>query len=109
MSLIFVTKRIHLSVPVRNETNMSPELGTLDRLLGDDMLLDDTRAIFPDDHAFISGIHGLLSTGDVNLLTIGGVDVPMWRWRQLFGERLVLKQLKSFRLQITPQGAARVS
>ena len=87
---------------------MSPELDTLDQLLGSDMSLDVVRKIFSDDESFTRGLLGLLQNGDVQLI-VDGSDVPQWRWRELFDNGEVLGDLARFQLAITDQGAKLVS
>jgi len=84
---------------------MSPELQTLDQLLGGDMSLSVTRQLYPDDAAFVRGIHGLLAGGDVRLLR-GAEVVPEWRWRQILCKE---NDFSSLRLQISDQGVTRIS
>ena len=87
----------------------SPELETLDQLLGGDLALDVIRPIWPNDARFLVGIQGLVSAGDVLLLTRGGCEVPTWRLRQLFDDKAVLAELSGFCLCLTSQGSARVA
>jgi hypothetical protein len=86
----------------------SSELETLDQLLGGDLPLEVISKLFLSREAFEKGILGLLSCGDVVLLTVDGVKVPDWRWRELFS-RAGLQQLQQMQLKITPQGARRVN
>jgi len=88
---------------------LTPELETLDQLLGGDLPLTIVRKFYPDDTAFIRGVLGLLNCGDVRLFARGKPDVPQWQWRELFIEGTVLKKLGKLRLDITNQGAKRVS
>lgn len=88
---------------------MSPELETLDQLLGGVLSLDIILRLYPDTEAFQRGVHGLLSGGDVRLLTDEGVEVPPWRWRELFIEGGVMQALDHLMLDLTDQGARRVS
>ncbi|HMH00571.1 MAG TPA: hypothetical protein VK555_04110 [Terriglobales bacterium] len=87
---------------------MSPELETLDQLLGGDLSLALILPMYPSQEAFGRGVLGLLSCGDVVLMTTEGVEVPPWRWRKLFSDRIVFQQLENFRLRITPQGAGKI-
>jgi hypothetical protein len=87
----------------------SPELETLDQLLACDMRLDIIAQLFPSSDAFIKGILGLLSCGDVNLLSVDGVEIPEWRWRELFRDAASLQELKGLKLRVTPQGTRKVS
>ena len=74
----------------------SPELETLDQLLGGDLTLDVIRRVWSDDARFLLGVKGLVSSGDVQLLTRDGGEVPTWRWRQLFDDKSVLAELSGF-------------
>jgi hypothetical protein len=68
------------------ENPVSPELETLDQLLGGDLPLAVIRTVYPDDGGFVRGMAGLLAGGDIPLLA-DGVEVPSWRWREvLFGD-----------------------
>lgn len=87
---------------------MSPELETLDQLLGGDLPLQLIRGLYPDDTAFSDGVLALLRTGDVQLL-LDGAEVPRWRWRALFDAGDVDQELPRLSLTITDQGACRVS
>jgi len=86
----------------------SPELETLDQLLGGEMPLTTIRKLYPDNTAFLRGVLGLLNGGDVRLFSPGKPDIPQWYWQALFVEGSVLKKLTKFRLDITDQGARRI-
>jgi hypothetical protein len=88
---------------------MSPELETLDQLLGGVLPLAVIRNFYPDVYAFRLGVFGLLTSGDVCLLTIDQTDVPSWRWRELFVAGTVMKELRNMNLKITAQGAHRIA
>jgi hypothetical protein len=87
---------------------MSPELETLDQLLSGALSLAVIRNIYPDVDAFRLGVFGLLTAGDVCLLAIDHTDVPSWRWRELFVDGTVMKELGNMNLKITAQGARRI-
>ena len=87
---------------------MSPERETLDQLLTGSMSLRIVRALHPNDRAFATSIHALMRNGDV-LLTLEGVEVPRWQWRELFEAGGVTQELQRFALALTEQGARRVS
>jgi hypothetical protein len=86
----------------------SPEMETLDQLLGGDLPLSVIRELYPDDGAFMHGVLGLLNGGDVRLFAAGKPDVPSWYWRELFVQGKILNQLGNFRLDLTDQGAKRI-
>lgn len=87
---------------------MSPELETLDQLLGGNLSLAVIRNLYPDADAFRRGVLGLLKSGDVVLRTARETEVPSWRWRQLFVDGRIAGELNDFQLEITEQGAKRV-
>jgi hypothetical protein len=81
---------------------MSPELETLDQLLGGDLPLATIRGLYPDDASFQRGVLGLLQEGDIALIADG--DVPQWRWRD------VLAAIPhGFILRLTEQGAKKIA
>ena len=88
---------------------LSPELETLDQLLGGDLPLSAIRSLYPDDAAFMRGMLGLLNNGDVRLFGSGKPDVPSWHWRELFVQGTILKKLGDYRVDLTDQGAKRIS
>jgi hypothetical protein len=55
---------------------MTPEIETLDQLLGGDLSLKIVRTLYPDANAFKRGVSGLVSCGDVRLLMIDQTAVP---------------------------------
>jgi len=88
---------------------MSPELETLDQLLGGDLPLKVIHELYLDDDHFRRGVSGLLSSGDVKLLNVDESEVPAWRWRELFGAAAVMNDdLPNMKLRITAQGARRI-
>jgi hypothetical protein len=88
---------------------MSLELETLDQLLGGDLPLSVIRGLYPDDKSFVVAIHALLCCGDVRLFSVDGADVPAWRWRELFDAGGFKREMHRLRLDVTHQGAGRVS
>lgn len=87
---------------------MSPELETLDQLLGGDLPLSTIQSLYSNVNAFRHGVHELLKSGDVRLLTAQGDEVAEWRWRELFVEGAIAEQSEDFRLEITDQGSKRI-
>jgi hypothetical protein len=87
---------------------LSPELETLDQLLGGAMSLAVIRGLYSDDASFAQSVHALLRAGDVQLIS-KGVQVPQWRWRELFTEGRVFPELSQFELAATEQGVRRVA
>jgi len=84
---------------------MSPELETLDQLLGGDLSLEIIRKIYPDDDRFLQAITRLLSTGDVTLVAADKTAIPSWRWREVLTTLVDVDKLK---LRITQQGIRRI-
>jgi hypothetical protein len=87
----------------------SPELESLDQLLGGDLRLKVIAKLFPSQAAFGLGVLGLLSCGDVILMTLDGGQIPHWRWRELFSDGTVFQQLDGLQLRITSQGPRKVA
>ena len=87
----------------------SPEIETLDQLLGGQMPLGVIRRLYESDDGFTRGTLALLRSGDVRLFDQSHTEVPPWRWRALFEEGQVLAALGSFALRVTETGAAKVS
>ena len=87
----------------------SPEMETLDQLVGGEMRLSIIRQVYDSDAAFMRGTLGLLQTGDVKLFDQSHTEVPRWRWRALFEQGEVLAALESFILDVTEAGVAKVT
>ena len=87
---------------------MSAEIETLDQLLGGPLSLATIRGLYSDDRAFLSGVLGLVSSGDACLVTTHGAQVPRWRLRELFVNGAAINSLGEFNLRITDQGVHRV-
>ena len=87
---------------------MSLELETLDQLAGGDLSLAIIRGLYPTAETFMQGTLGLLFSGDVRLFTNNEIEVPRWRWRQLFIDGIVLNELDKLRLKLTEQGGRKV-
>ena len=68
------------------------------------MPLSVIRRLYPDAAAFVRGISGLLSCGDIRLLS-GPDEVSRWKWRGI----LDASDFAGLTLSITQQGASRVS
>ena len=90
-------------------TDMSPELETLDQLLGGELRLTIIQGLYPDEAAFMKGVLGLLASGDVRLFSVDDTEVPRWRWRELFGGGSVMSALDNMKLRITDQGIKRIA
>jgi hypothetical protein len=83
---------------------MSPELDTLDQLLGGDLPLGVIRRIYPDDTRFAHGLSGLLHTGEVRLVA-DGTELPRWRWREVLAAP---DAWPGVWVSLTPAGARRI-
>jgi len=90
-------------------SSMSPELETLDQLLGTDLRLEIVLRLYPDATAFKLGVLGLITDGDACLLTIDDIEVPPWRRRELFVDGAVIQEMDRMKLRITPQGIRRIT
>jgi hypothetical protein len=82
---------------------LSPELETLDQLPGGDFLAI-IRTLYPSDIRFLQGILGLLSPGDIRLLSPDGNDLPQWQWREFVTGLVVPTSINSPHLRITDSG-----
>ncbi|HTX75876.1 MAG TPA: hypothetical protein VMD29_06695 [Terracidiphilus sp.] len=87
---------------------MSPELETLDQLLGGDLYLGAVLCLFPDAAAFKRGVLALIASGDVRLLTTDDKEVPHWRCRELFAHLTAEQEIEQMKLRITAQGVLRI-
>ena len=81
---------------------MSPELETLDQLLGGELPLSVVRRLYPSDEEFLEGIRSLLFCGDVSLLASDGT--LMSTWRDLLKPPITPIELNGLKLRITDQG-----
>jgi hypothetical protein len=88
---------------------MTPELETLDQLLGGDLPLRVVRDLYPDLDHFRRGVLGLLTCGDVRLLKTDETEVPSWRWRELFAGGGGAIELANMKLRITAEGTRRIT
>jgi hypothetical protein len=84
---------------------MSPELTTLDDLLGGDMPLNRVRDLFDRADAFIAGISALLRAGEIRLVNSDGKELPHWSWP----EALSTPTTSSCYVTITEKGVKRIS
>jgi hypothetical protein len=85
---------------------MSPELETLDQLLGGDLTLAVVRGLFETDERFVRAVLAMLDAGEIRLYA-NGVEVPRWRWRDMLSAP-GQSGLAEPRLTITEAGARRV-
>jgi hypothetical protein len=82
----------------------SPELETLDQLLGGDLRLEVISKLYPSREAFARGVLGLLAGGDLVVVTREGVEVPKWQWQGVLSGA----GCEGLSLRITSQGARRI-
>ena len=87
---------------------LSPELETLDQLLGGDLPLAVICGLFGDDARFAQGILAMLDAGDVRLLAADGVQVPRWQWPEVLGATPGETARAEARLAITQAGVRRI-
>jgi hypothetical protein len=87
---------------------MSPELETLDQLLGGDLTLALIRSFFEDEKRFAQAITAMLNAGEVRMLAIDGTELHSWQWRDVLslgsGEAIRTQTL----LSITESGCRRI-
>jgi hypothetical protein len=83
---------------------MSPELETLDQLLGGDLPLPVIRDLFPDGGRFARAITAMLDAGEVRLLAQDGTEGPRWQWREVLAAASNQSGANDYRLDITDAG-----
>jgi hypothetical protein len=83
---------------------MSPELETLDQLLGGDLPVSVIRDLFGDERQFARSVTAMLNAGELRLLTGDGEEVPRWQWREILNANAL-----GARLRITQAGARRIA
>ena len=83
---------------------MSPELETLDQLQGGDLPLAMIAGLYPDYDAFMRGLMGLLTCGDVRLIHYGA-EVPRHEWAAFIAD---IGSKDGPILTLTDQGAKRI-
>jgi hypothetical protein len=82
---------------------MSPELETLDQLLGGDLPLPIIRGLFGEESRFVRAIEAMLEAGEVRLIEGDDTDVSRWRWREV-----LTTPAANTRLSITEAGVRRI-
>ncbi len=88
---------------------MSPELDTLDQLLGGDMPLSIIRGLFSDGQRFVRSIQAMLTTGEVRLVFPNGSEVPHWNWRAVLAGAATASSPSKVLLSITDVGYNRIA
>lgn len=82
---------------------MSPELETLDQLLGGDLPASVIRKLFPDNERFMTAMRAMLTAGELRLMATDGTEIPRWKWSDALASRVDF-----VRLAITDVGARRI-
>jgi hypothetical protein len=85
---------------------MSPELETLDQLLGGDLTLAVVRGLFETDEGFVRAILAMLDAEEIRLYA-NGIEVPRWRWPEMLSAP-GQSRLAEPRLTITEVGVKRI-
>lgn len=83
---------------------MSPELETLDQLLGGDLPVPAVRSLFADSARFVNAVLAMLKAGEIVLLDADGQSIPEWGW-----SRMLTSATGTNRIQITDRGAKRIA
>jgi hypothetical protein len=86
---------------------MSPELETLDQLLGGDLPLAVIRGLFDDGERFARAVAAMLYAGEVRLY-VDGDEAPRWRWAEVLAAARDQTDLANARLDITEAGIRRI-
>ena len=84
---------------------VSPELETLDQLLGGDLSLSLIRGLYPDDGRFARGMSDLLHSGEVRLVGEDDTELSRWRWREVLADPSAWNEVH---VGITRAGARRI-
>lgn len=88
---------------------MSPELETLDQLIGGDMPLSIIRGLHPDDDSLKVAVHRMLQGGDVVLLDEEGAAIPYWRSCQILDQLDNASVTARYWCSLTPLGARKIT
>jgi hypothetical protein len=86
---------------------MSPELQTLDQLLGGDLPLAIVRGFFDTDVRFAQAVAAMLHAGEVRLYA-DDIEVPSWQWGEVLANACARSGLTGARLAINEMGARRI-
>jgi hypothetical protein len=86
---------------------VSPELETLDQLLGGDMPLEVVREWYDCGPRFARSVEAMLHAGEVRLVA-DGADVPRWRWTEVLSAAAERSTRSGARLAITAVGVRRI-
>lgn len=87
---------------------MSPELETLDQLLGGNLGLQVIRALFGDHKSFEGAVIAMLEAGEIRLLLSDGQEAPRWRWRDVLTMASGQVGEGECKLSITDAGVRRI-
>ena len=88
---------------------MSPELETLDQLLGGDMPLGVVTSLFPDEAHARRAIVAMLAAGELRLLDADGAAVSAWQVSELERQSGSWRSDTQYRLTLTDAGARRIA
>jgi hypothetical protein len=83
---------------------VSPELETLDQLLGGDLPLPVIRSLFADEDRFALALTAMLDAGELRLVEGDGRDMSKWRWREVLNANAA-----STRVAIAKAGVKRIA
>ncbi len=85
--------------------NWAPELEMLDQLAGGPLSLPIIVELFKDKDRAASAIGKMLQGGELKLLDPDGLDVPLWKWREIASAPTFPES--QYQLDITGQGLKR--
>ncbi|MDG3006722.1 hypothetical protein [Paludisphaera mucosa] len=86
---------------------MSPELETLDQLLGGELPLVVVRGFFDEGERFEKAMAAMLCVGEIRLLIEGG-EIPHRRWAELLAAARDQKCPAGVWIDITDAGIQRI-
>ncbi len=88
---------------------MSPDLETLEQLLGGDLPIAVIRGLFDNDSHFARAIEAMLCEMEIRLLNSDDSEVPKWRWRGVLVAATAGPEKEDYRLSITDKGGRRIA
>jgi hypothetical protein len=86
---------------------MSPELETLDQLLGGPMSTTAIRSLYNNADHFVAAITEMLQSGELKL-SAGSVEVPQYRWASVLRLSGADARTQRAKLDITEAGSRRI-
>jgi hypothetical protein len=81
---------------------MSPELETLDQLLGGDAPLSLIRDLYENPEHFTRAMIAMLEAAEVRVVGSDGIEIPRWRWHDVLSSQFGAK------VSITAAGVRRI-